>query len=226
MDNSKVEEKIYCFWTGDNPITPNRLKGLESMRENLGVPIEFLDRKGIEERILPEAPLHPGYKYLSAVHKSDYLRCYFMHHFGGGYADIKPYTKNNNWKQSFEYINRFPQIEIIGQHEEKNGIAIQSLRSDVNAEVFVACGWMICRPKSKFTREWYNRLLQKMDEKMELLKEKPASMPYGGGDYPIGWNELLGRIYHQLQHEVLIDRPNAIKNCLRTGWLGFGVNYR
>ena len=27
------------------------------------------------------------------VHKADYLRCYFMHHFGGGYADIKHYTQ-------------------------------------------------------------------------------------------------------------------------------------
>lgn len=43
----EVQRKIYCFWTGTNPITPNRIKGLETMRENLGVEVEFLDANGI-----------------------------------------------------------------------------------------------------------------------------------------------------------------------------------
>lgn len=39
--------------------------------------------------ILKDAPLHPSYSFLSGVHRSDYLRCYLMHHYGGGYSDIK-----------------------------------------------------------------------------------------------------------------------------------------
>ena len=122
-DNRRVDEKIYCFWTDDNPLTPNRLKGIETMRENLGVQLEFLDKNGIEERILPDDQLHPGYKYLSSVHKSDYLRCYFMHHFGGGYADIKLYSKDNNWRECFSLINSNKDIEVIGKAENINVLA-------------------------------------------------------------------------------------------------------
>lgn len=226
MTMNKVENKIYCFWTGDNPITPNRIKGLETMQKNIGVPIEFLDTKGIERKVLPEAPLHPAYKYLSCNHKSDYLRCYFMHHFGGGYADIKPYTANNNWKSCFEYINRYADIDIIGQHDSKGGIAVSALRNIINAEMLVACGWMICRPHSRFTTEWYKRVMKKMDERIEVLKQHPATEPFGGKDYPIEWAEVCGRIYHQVQYDLSKVAPKAIRNCLRTGWQGFGVPYR
>ena len=50
MSSIKVDEKIYCFWTDDNPLTPNRLKGLETMKDNLGIKIEFLDKNMIDWR--------------------------------------------------------------------------------------------------------------------------------------------------------------------------------
>lgn len=221
-----VIRKIFCFWTGNNPITPNRLKGLKSMRDNIDVPIEFLDASDIEKKIMREEPLHPAYRYLSAVHKSDYLRCYFMHHFGGGYADIKPYSVDNNWSWCFDYINQNPEVEIVGQHEEVGGIAVPSLRTQENADAFVACGWMICRPKSKFTTEWYSRMLRKLDEKFCFLRLHPATDPYGGRGYPLKCAEILGRIYHQVQYETVRQRPKAISNLLKTGWQGFNVAYR
>lgn len=224
--NSTVESLIYCFWTGDNPLTPNRLKGLESMRENLGIPICFLDKKGIVEKILPEAPLHPAYQYLSCNHQSDYLRCYFMHHFGGGYADIKPYSKNNNWKQCFDYINRYQEINIIGQHEIRHGIADRTLRSDINAEKLIACGWMICRPYSAFSSEWFRRVNRVLDLKFNEVKHRPATEPFGGPRYPLRWAELCGEIFHKLQNEVYALHPKAIRNVLRTGWLGIETEYR
>lgn len=39
-------------------------------------------------------PLHEAFSYLSLTHKADYLRCYFMHYFGGGYTDIKAHFKS------------------------------------------------------------------------------------------------------------------------------------
>ena len=39
--------------------------------------------------VLPDAPLHKGYEYLTTMQKVDYTRGYFMHFYGGGYADIK-----------------------------------------------------------------------------------------------------------------------------------------
>lgn len=43
----KINHKIYCFWTGDNPLTQNRINGLETMRKNLGVEIDFIDNKSL-----------------------------------------------------------------------------------------------------------------------------------------------------------------------------------
>lgn len=215
----KVDEKIYCFWTGKNPLTPNRIKGLESMRENLNVQIEFLDEDAINKKILKDAPLHPGYKYLCEVHKSDYLRCYFMHHFGGGYTDIKTYGKDNNWKQCFDLINSNEDIYIVGVKEHPNGVSNKypQWKNFNDANKLLCCGYFICRPYTEFTYAWYNKLLEVMDEKYEDLKNFPSRSPIGGGtSYKIRWSELLGDIYHNVLYYI-DDRHKS--NILKTGRL-------
>lgn len=101
-----VDRKIYSFWTNGpaSTMTPNRIAGLAAMREFIGVPVELLDHDGIMSRILPGHPLHEGYQYLSCVHKSDYLRSYFMHFYGGGYGDIKFFKNGGNWIECFDMI--------------------------------------------------------------------------------------------------------------------------
>lgn len=42
---------------------------------------------------------------MSNVHKSDYLRSYFMNFYGGGYADVKIYSQDNNWRACFGMMN-------------------------------------------------------------------------------------------------------------------------
>ena len=221
---SMVDKKIYCFWTDDNPLPKNRIEGLKSMRENLGVPIEFLDAKGIKERILPEAPLHPGFKYLSAVHKSDYLRCYFMHHFGGGYADIKSYSKNNNWKQCFRYINTYQDIWGIGVEEIMGGASIKELNTPLNVRKLLSTGCFIFRPHTEFTSLWYTRLVKKIEERYAELEASPSIDPFGGKDYPIRWAEILGDLFHRLLAETYDTNGARIRNCLRSGRLF--IDYR
>lgn len=78
------------FWTNDKgEITPNRFRSLNQFKEISEVDVILITKDNLHEYILPENPLHPSYKYLSAVHRSDYLRTYFMHFYGGGYSDIK-----------------------------------------------------------------------------------------------------------------------------------------
>lgn len=209
--NMEVPKRIFCFWTDDNPLTQNRLEGLKSMRENLGVPIEFLDKKGIEGRILPEAPLHPAYKYLSATHKSDYLRCYFMHFYGGGYADIKFYTRENNWRDCFDYINRHPEMEILGTRESLTGGRRPIYNTKDGAARLLVCGFFICRPRSWFTGEWYRRMLAKMDAKKDALKKHPARSPTERSpEYPMRWVELHGLIFHDLLFETSFLNPEKV----------------
>ena len=220
-----VDEKIYCFWTGNNPITPNRLKGLETMHKNIGVHIEFLDKSGIEERILPEAPLHPAYRYLSCIHKSDYLRCYFMHHFGGGYADIKPYSKNNNWRQCFALINADRNIDVIGMHEVVNGSPYREYNTPVGREKLLGNGFFIARKKSEFTSLWYEELMRLMDRRLEDLKANPATDEFGGENYPLRWGEVQGEVFHKIIMSLYDRNPKKFRNVLRPGWKK-GLAYR
>lgn len=66
--------------------------------------------------ILPEYPLHKAFEFLSAVHKSDYLRSYLLYHYGGGYSDVKHFH--------YDMLPFFKQLEegpadkyAVGYHE-------------------------------------------------------------------------------------------------------------
>ena len=70
-------------------MSDKRKKCLDSIKQNIGVKVILITPNNLDKYILKDYPLHKSYKYLSEVHKSDYLRTYFMHHYGGGYTDIK-----------------------------------------------------------------------------------------------------------------------------------------
>lgn len=81
--------RVFCFWTGDNDLPPARVEGLDAMRQMIGVPVELITPEKLPAWVVEGHPLHPMYSQLSYVHRSDYLRAYFMAHHGGGYSDIK-----------------------------------------------------------------------------------------------------------------------------------------
>lgn len=121
--NTKVNKNIFCCWTGNNEMSANRKRGIKSMHEKCGVEITLVSPKNINDYILKEFPLHPAYEYLSLVHRSDYLRCYLMHHHGGGYSDVKPHF--NSWSKSFDLLNSDPTKIILGYHEISTNCATQ-----------------------------------------------------------------------------------------------------
>lgn len=98
-----VEEVVYCFWTGNNAMSEIRSNCFQTMLNTVGVPVKLITPQNLNEYILNDYPLHPAFENLSLVHKSDYLRCYFMHHYGGGYADIK--RQDHSWSASFREFN-------------------------------------------------------------------------------------------------------------------------
>ena len=59
------------------------------------------------------------------------------------------------------------------------------------------------RSKTDFVKRWYERQLAVLDEKLELLRANPSTQPdccieyVPGTKYPLHWNELLGRIFHE-----------------------------
>lgn len=61
----KAPEVIYCFWTGDNPLTENRKNALIELEKNAGVPVKLITPEILPQYIKPNYPLHEGYELLS-----------------------------------------------------------------------------------------------------------------------------------------------------------------
>ena len=50
---------VYCFWTGNNEMSENRKKCLNSIYQNIGVPVKFITLNNLNNYILSSNPLHP-----------------------------------------------------------------------------------------------------------------------------------------------------------------------
>lgn len=177
---------VYCFWTGTNEMSNNRISCLIQMHEKIGVPIVLVTLKNLDYFILKEH-LHPSYEYLSETHKSDFLRIYFMHFFGGGYSDIK--YPSGSWINSFEKLQNTKELYMIGY-------------DDVSSGEHVHLSSFICKPNTDLTKDWYNEMVKVLDEKLELLKQYPSTGPQSfktdDNMYPLRWRELLGETFEKV----------------------------
>lgn len=206
----KLHPRIFCFWTDSNPMSNDRNVALASI-SNTNLQVFFVDESSLPSWVHESVPLHPAYKYLSAVHKADYLRCYFMHFYGGGYSDIK--VLEDSWISSFadlndsDYlINGYPEISCFQTARGRS--FFKDFWLAINFFRVIGNGAFICKPKTTFTAEWLFRVHKVLDQKFNLLKENPAKDPrdfylkrFDDGTvskYPLQWSELLGGIFHPL----------------------------
>lgn len=222
-----VDKKIYCFWVGNNntEMNDNRKNGLASLYINSKCEVMLVDNDNLHTFILEDHPLHEGFEYLSDVHKADYLRTYFMHHYGGGYTDIKPCSWD--WNPYFDQLNADPNAFGIGAPEDEGELSVTP-----NQRPWLGQHWdklmtndmYIFKPGTEFTQKWYNKLLQIMDEKLPMLIKNPAQHSREAADtfvtqYPIQWGEILLEIFHPLCYEYT-DR------LIKTMPLPITINYR
>jgi len=217
--SNHIERVIYIFWTGDNELTPNRVEGIHSLEEVSSVKVQLITPKNLPDYIIQDDPLPEAYQYLSFVHRADYLRSYFMYHYGGGYADIKTYYKS--WIPAFEkleksdaYVIGYPEVGFKGVANQT--ITNESLKKDLHYHwrYLVGNGAYICRPHTRFTAEWHSEAKRRLIAKTDILRNHPASDPYGTNkDYPIAWTELLGGVFHPLclkYHEKLLKNKGIM----------------
>jgi len=200
--NDPIESRtIFCFWTGTNPMSESRRRCYESLYGTSGCNVVLITPENLYEYIVPEHPLHEAYTYLSETHKADYLRTYFMHFYGGGYSDIK--VPSGNWLPAFEDLIDNPSMLLNGYHE----VSPESVGGDKTVQsywnVLVGNCAYIVRPKTPFTELWYTTMLIFLDSKLVVLRLNPSTDPqccseHATNKYPIGWNEMLGRIFHKL----------------------------
>ena len=69
-NREKINEKLYCFWTGNNEMTENRKRNIETLQWS-GLDVQLVTPDNLNDYLLNDAPLHEGYQYLSDTHKSD-----------------------------------------------------------------------------------------------------------------------------------------------------------
>jgi hypothetical protein len=177
--------------------------------DNSGLDVIFLTKDDLGDWILNSDPLHAAYEYLSAIHRSDYLRMYFMHHYGGGYSDVKNISKS--WvaalaelKNSGAYLNGYPEIGWRGVAKVGGW---QYVRLILNVNKLVGNGAYVVKPGTRFTYEWREKVNAVLDENFEGLKRHPAQHPEDflgridkgvRSNYPLAWTQLLGNIFHPL----------------------------
>lgn len=205
ISTAPVERVIYIFWTGDNEITPNRMNGIHSLEKVAGINVKLITPKNLSQYIKDDDPLPEAFQYLSLNHKSDYLRSYFMHHYGGGYADIKTFF--HSWKHAFDlldastdaYATGYPEVGFWGPpYLEVNH---KLLGNDLyyHWRYLIGNGAFVCRPYTPLTYEWHVEAKRRLEVYAEQLKQHPATDIFGRNeDYPLRWPMLQSSIFHPL----------------------------
>jgi hypothetical protein len=194
---------IYCFWTGNNEMSDNRKKALSDLKENSKCNVMLVDTNNLHKYILKNHPLHEAYKYLHYTHRSDYLRTYFMHFYGGGYSDIKGTPMS--WINAFDDMRKHPNAYINGYPEKHPYDVAYGPVTHLYTKL-IGNGAYIVRSNTEFTNEWFSEMSSLLDKKLPLLKQmkiNPDVAINESSEYPIEWNEMLGRIFHRILEKYI-----------------------
>jgi hypothetical protein len=207
-----VPKVVFIMWFSHKDyiqeFTVRRFGALQSLITNLKVPVIMITKDNYMAWEVKEHPITETFNYLSGNHKSDYLRAYFLYHYGGGYHDIK--WREKSWDNEWEKFSD-SNIWIIGQREtdsicigynpDKNEKWVQEKFNDL-----FTMGWVISRPHNEYIKVLLDSIEKTLLSKLELLKVKfaPATRcGIGNGctenDYPLRWLEIMGEISHPLQ---------------------------
>lgn len=208
-----VPRVIYAFWTGDNEMPEVRRRNLDTLVEvNPTIEVRLVTADNLHEHLIPGQPLHPAFSHLSFIHRSDYLRCYMMNFHGGGYADIKAHR--NDWSPAFDRLAA-SDAYVLGYRNPVRWMtpnfadpALQRLMVRTSDQRIGQADF-ICRPGTPYTREWWRRLNEILDERSEALALDPGSLNRSEDPYAIGFTEILAQIIDPLSvkyhHRLLYD---------------------
>jgi len=211
IHNNPVPKIVWCYWAG-GPMNDNRLRSIEMMRDYMGVTVCLITSKNLDSFVVEGFPLHDTFPYLSAVHQSDYLRIYLLHHYGGCWHDVKPIMTNYDraWKE-FDDQN----VYLVGKPEIKGGPAKVADKNGVwmpdQWSELVATNRWIGRAGTPLSEELFCDANRFLDEKRENLKKCPAKSAYDKknehfwgkfikNQYPLPWT-VFGNLFHPLNYK-------------------------
>jgi len=187
---------VYCAWLGRDPMSANRTAALASIVLNVGCPVLLFNDRTVRSYELPDAPFHPAFDYLSVMHKVDYLRVYLMHHYGGGYTDIKHISVN--WSGFFDaleasdaYALGYPEVSVanVGHPLE------EELHRNIDRLIGVCA--FIFKSRTIFTQEWLDGVHDFLDGSLMILKRSTV--------YPLEWDAVMGNLLHPLMYRESTD---------------------
>ena len=209
-------EYLFCMWPGRDPMPKDRATELFSIVSNSQCPVIFLHPDNYHKWELPEAPFHPAMKYLSEAMVSDYLRVYLLHHFGGGYTDIKFTYKP--WDIAFKKLKESDSLALgypiaseskFGLSEVFDGTPeLEKYKADYR--YLLGHVAFIFKRKTELSLELYERTHSLLDAKHDELRKHPAKtqkdrfkggLPDGSeSKYPLYYIELGPDLFHQTIH--------------------------
>lgn len=216
---------IFTFWTGDEAMSAQRQEAIARMPSVTEAHVALVTAKDLPRWVVPGAPLHAAYPYLSAVHRADYLRSYFMHHYGGGYSDVKP--ARASWLSAFARLEQHPECWVVGYREVSPDavahVADAALYQELRRQYasLPGNGAYVCRPGSPLTTSWLTRVHEVLDQKVDQLRTYPAPHARASRQedprYALGWTEICGNIFHPLclehvEHVAPILPPPEFSN--------------
>lgn len=226
-----VPKVVFVCWFGGykadhQKMSKNRFEAFKSLVEKIGVPVILITSNNYSF-FIKSHPIHKLFDLLSGVHKSDYMRVYMLHHYGGGYHDIK--HREESWKECWGDWLFDENIWIYGRREN-NRQAIgyppnaHHIRNKYNK--LVTMGWVICKPNTNFTATLLHKIDDILDQKYSELIAYPGYNSAGyyhenpfqmaeENNYPLRWLEIMGEISHPLMLEftdhIKFGLPDAIK---------------
>ena len=217
-------------------MSATRAASLDAIRRHVGVPVELISEQSLGDWLVDDAPLPPAFGRLSAIHKADYMRCYLMHHHGGGYLDLKPLEAD--WRPAFDQLDARPELMTVGYREvSRHGVGTFGVEMLGSPRPLHAAWWryrwlqlnyrrligvcaFVMRPRTPLTAAWFAGVSRRLDDFADALAAHPAAHPrdHAGflvdgqpSDYPVTWTALLADIFHPLalrhRHHILDTLP-------------------
>ena len=206
-----VPKMVWAMWFGPPP-TGARLSAARTI-EKVGVPVRWLDDSNWRD---VEAPAHrfPPALFLSGlsqIHRSDYLRAYIMHTYGGGYTDVKHTT--TSWAPAWAEFDNASVWVVSVQEEFRRAVACGEPNFTIvpapcdqvmNAWRYLGRNQLyIMRPNTTLTASWLQEATRRLNRHWSEIRLHPAHRPRccqgeNPNNYPVRWAEFAGEILHPL----------------------------